>query len=277
MSTSAADYLVDRRRLRRQLGFWRVAAFVAAALVDSRARRALVRRARPRGRAYRPPDDLRLHLRQRADAEADPRGARLRRPRRRWFASTAPAAPPRAPKCSTTKSAASPRRSRWWRWSGRWPPPAPISPRSAPTAFSCAAIRSSARSACWSNIPTFLGLMDKVGVKLESIKSSPLKAAPNGLEPTSEEARAAMAALVADSFDWFKGLVKERRGLERRRTGQGRRRAGVHRPPGPAAEARRRDRRRTRGDRLAGEAKRASPRTCRCATASRIPAGADSS
>jgi protease-4 len=55
--------------------------------------------------------------------------------------------------------------------------------------------------------------MDKVGVKFESIKSSPLKAAPNGFEPTSDEARAAMAALIADSFDWFKGLVKDRRGL----------------------------------------------------------------
>jgi len=61
--------------------------------------------------------------------------------------------------------------------------------------------------------PNVSGLMDKVGVKLESIKSSPLKAVPNGFEPTSEEARAAMAALVADSFAWFKGLVRERRGL----------------------------------------------------------------
>ncbi len=59
--------------------------------------------------------------------------------------------------------------------------------------------------------PNFTGLMDKVGVKLESIKSSPLKAAPNGMEPTSEEARAATAALVADSYAWFKDLVKERR------------------------------------------------------------------
>jgi protease-4 len=61
--------------------------------------------------------------------------------------------------------------------------------------------------------PNVSGLMDKVGVKLESIKSSPLKAAPNGFEPTSEDARAAMAALVADSFSWFKDLVKERRHL----------------------------------------------------------------
>jgi len=61
--------------------------------------------------------------------------------------------------------------------------------------------------------PNFAGLLDKVGVKFEAVKSSPLKAAPNGLEPTSEEARAAMASLVADSFDWFKTLVKDRRRL----------------------------------------------------------------
>ena len=61
--------------------------------------------------------------------------------------------------------------------------------------------------------PNVSGLLDKLGVKLEAIKSSPLKAAPNGMEPTSEGARAAMASLVADSFDWFKGLVKDRRHL----------------------------------------------------------------
>jgi len=61
--------------------------------------------------------------------------------------------------------------------------------------------------------PNVSGLMDKVGVKLESIKSSPLKASPNGMEPTSDAARAAMEALVMDSFAWFKGLVRERRGL----------------------------------------------------------------
>lgn len=56
-------------------------------------------------------------------------------------------------------------------------------------------------------------MLDKVGVHLEEIKSSPLKAAPNGLTPTSEAARAAMASLVAEFLDWFKGLVKERRGM----------------------------------------------------------------
>ncbi len=61
--------------------------------------------------------------------------------------------------------------------------------------------------------PNFAGLLDKIGVKYEAIKSSPLKAVPNGFEPTSEDARAAMAALVNDSFDWFKKLVKDRRSL----------------------------------------------------------------
>jgi len=62
--------------------------------------------------------------------------------------------------------------------------------------------------------PNFYKLLDTAGVKFEEVKSSPLKAAPNGLEPTSEEARAAIASLVSDSYVWFKGLVKERRKLD---------------------------------------------------------------
>lgn len=59
--------------------------------------------------------------------------------------------------------------------------------------------------------PNFGKLLETVGVSVESVKSAPLKAAPNGFEPTSPEARAALAALVSDSFVWFKGLVKDRR------------------------------------------------------------------
>ncbi len=62
--------------------------------------------------------------------------------------------------------------------------------------------------------PNFHQLLQKIGVDVESIKSSPLKASPNGLEPTSPEAKAAVASLVADSYDWFKGLVQERRALD---------------------------------------------------------------
>ena len=63
-------------------------------------------------------------------------------------------------------------------------------------------------------IPNFTDLMKTVGVKVEEIKSSPLKAAPNGFEPTSPEARAAIDALVKDSYGWFRGLVKDRRGMD---------------------------------------------------------------
>jgi protease-4 len=62
--------------------------------------------------------------------------------------------------------------------------------------------------------PNFHKLLDTAGIKVEEVKSSPLKAAPSGFEPTSEAARAAIASMVADSFDWFKKLVKERRRLD---------------------------------------------------------------
>lgn len=61
--------------------------------------------------------------------------------------------------------------------------------------------------------PNVSGLLDKLGVKYETIKSAPLKAVPNGFEPTSDAARAAIAAIIDDSFAWFKGLVRERRGM----------------------------------------------------------------
>lgn len=62
--------------------------------------------------------------------------------------------------------------------------------------------------------PNVAELLKIIGVKVEEVKSSPLKAAPNGFEPTSPEARAALDALVKDSYAWFKGLVKERRGMD---------------------------------------------------------------
>ncbi|UFX45413.1 signal peptide peptidase SppA [Bradyrhizobium sp. 41S5] len=62
--------------------------------------------------------------------------------------------------------------------------------------------------------PNVSELLKTVGVKMEEIKSSPLKAAPNGFEPTSPEARAAIDGLVKDSYAWFRGLVKERRGMD---------------------------------------------------------------
>jgi protease-4 len=62
--------------------------------------------------------------------------------------------------------------------------------------------------------PNLTELMKTIGIKVEEIKSSPLKAAPNGFEPTSPEARAAIEAIVMDSYAWFRGLVQTRRHLD---------------------------------------------------------------
>ena len=62
--------------------------------------------------------------------------------------------------------------------------------------------------------PNLPDLLKTVGVKVEEVKSSPLKAAPNGYEPTSPEARAALDALVKDSYAWFRTLVQNRRGMD---------------------------------------------------------------
>lgn len=62
--------------------------------------------------------------------------------------------------------------------------------------------------------PNVSELLKTIGVRVEEVKSTPLKAAPNGFEPTSPEARAALDALVKDSYAWFKDLVKQRRGMD---------------------------------------------------------------
>jgi protease-4 len=62
--------------------------------------------------------------------------------------------------------------------------------------------------------PNFTEVLKTIGVKVEEVKSAPLKASPNGFEPTSPEARAALESIVMDSFGWFKGLVKDRRKMD---------------------------------------------------------------
>ncbi len=63
--------------------------------------------------------------------------------------------------------------------------------------------------------PDFTGLMEKLGIGMEEIKSSPLKAEPNPFSPTTETERAMIRRMVMDSYDWFVDLVTERRPLER--------------------------------------------------------------
>ena len=100
--------------------------------------------------------------------------------------------------------------------------------------------------------PNVGDLLKTLGIKVEEVKSTPLKSSPNGFEPTSPEARAAskrwsrLLCLVPQSGE---GAPESRRcGLGTRR-----RWAHLHRTPGFCAQARRRARRREGGDRMAGE------------------------
>jgi protease-4 len=62
--------------------------------------------------------------------------------------------------------------------------------------------------------PNVAGLLDKLGVEVTRIKSGPLKAEPSLTTPPSPEALRAQEALIADTFVWFRDLVAERRKLD---------------------------------------------------------------
>ncbi len=57
------------------------------------------------------------------------------------------------------------------------------------------------------------GLLDKLGIATEAIKSGPLKAAPSPFEPMTPEVRRVTQALVTDIHRIFVSLVAERRAL----------------------------------------------------------------
>lgn len=59
----------------------------------------------------------------------------------------------------------------------------------------------------------FTGLLEKIGIKADAIKSSPLKGSPSPVEKLNADVRAAINELLSDSYIWFSGLVRERRGL----------------------------------------------------------------
>ena len=61
----------------------------------------------------------------------------------------------------------------------------------------------------------FSGLLDSLGITTDTVKSGALKSEPSPLRPMSEEGRAALAAVVEDSYQWFVALVAERRHLDR--------------------------------------------------------------
>jgi protease IV len=210
LSLSTADYLVDRRRLSRQVTYWRVAAFVLAALAivalglrfagAAGVGQAHIARLSISGLITGDKRTLKL-IRAVADSKAVAAILTIDSP-------------------GGTTEGSEVLYDEIRRLAAKKPVVAVVGTMAASGAYIAAlgADRIFVRGnsivgsiGVLVQYPNFSGLMDKLGVKLESIKSSPLKAAPNGFEPTSDAAREAMAGLIGDSFVWFKDLVKERR------------------------------------------------------------------
>ncbi len=58
-----------------------------------------------------------------------------------------------------------------------------------------------------------LGLLEKIGIKPETIKSGELKAQPNPVEEFTPQSREMINGVIADMYDIFLGIVAERRGV----------------------------------------------------------------
>ena len=61
------------------------------------------------------------------------------------------------------------------------------------------------------------GLLEKIGVSAEAIKSGPLKAVPSPLEPLNDEVRAATQSIIDDMHALFTSMVAKRRDLDEAR------------------------------------------------------------
>ncbi len=57
------------------------------------------------------------------------------------------------------------------------------------------------------------GLLEKIGVTAETLASGPLKAQPSAFAPMTDQARAATQGLIDDTHQWFVSLVTKRRNL----------------------------------------------------------------
>jgi protease-4 len=57
-------------------------------------------------------------------------------------------------------------------------------------------------------------LLHTLGIKVEEVKSGPLKAVPSPFEPTDEKTREMTAEMVQDAKLWFFGLVEKRRDIK---------------------------------------------------------------
>jgi protease-4 len=62
--------------------------------------------------------------------------------------------------------------------------------------------------------PEVSQMLDKIGVKVNEIKSGDLKAVPSPFEPLSEEGQKVTRSMIDEGFAWFLSLVEQRRGVK---------------------------------------------------------------
>lgn len=210
-----ADDIIDRRRLRRKLTFWRVAALVVAALAVAAAAAFAMRDgigagdqiARVKIEGTITEDEELLELLERVGKADRVKGVILTI---------------NSPGGTTAGGEAIYEAVR--RLAGQKPVVAQVGTLAASAGYMIASATDhivARQSSIVGSIgvlvqfPDVTGLMEMMGVKMEGVKSSPLKAEPSPFTPTTEEERAMLRALVMDSYDWFVGLVEERRPLSR--------------------------------------------------------------
>lgn len=62
--------------------------------------------------------------------------------------------------------------------------------------------------------PEVVEFLDKVGVKVNEVKSGQLKASPSPFEPLTEQGKNVAQSMVDDGFQWFIDLVEKRRNIQ---------------------------------------------------------------
>ncbi|MCO5155974.1 MAG: signal peptide peptidase SppA [Aquamicrobium sp.] len=213
--TNRADDIIDRRRLRRKLTFWRVAAFVVAALAIAGAASFAMR------------DSLSVAdqiARVRIEGTITENEELLKRLKRIGEAAHVKGVIVTVDSPGGTTAGGEAIYEAVRKLAGEKPVVAQVGTLAASAGYMIASAADhivARQSSIVGSIgvlvqfPDVTGLMDMVGVKLEGVKSSPLKAEPSPFTPTTEEERAMLRALVMDSYDWFVGLVEERRPLSR--------------------------------------------------------------
>lgn len=216
--TLDADQIVDRRRLRRKLSFWRVAAFVLLALVIIAAIGFFS--GRETFSALAPPQIARVTISGFITDDRDQTELFDRLARTDGVKGVIVA-------INSTGGATSGGEALYEglrRLAAKKPTVAAVGTFGASAAYMAAIATDhivARRTSITGSIgvifefPEISQLMKTLGVNIDEIKSAPLKAEPSPFHPASDEAKAVIQSMIKDSYDWFVDIVAERRGLQR--------------------------------------------------------------